>query len=173
MIVATLGLPCIPVSFAISFCPFCTVKILSSSGNSPCVPALCPIPECYILLRTALCAKHMTLNLDNPKWRAYRSLTARSPKVWPPLINSHSFMQPRSNQKPRTGSSWLLIGWWLHERMWINLKRWSHFWAPCCKYNFLLSEVQICLSRAGRQVDNHYISSLKPWKTCKLHPPPQ
>ncbi len=46
--------------------------------------------------------------------------TARRPKVWPPLINSHSFLQPPSNQNPRTGSSWLLIGWWLHERMWIN-----------------------------------------------------
>ena len=48
-------------------------------------------------------------------------ITARSPKVWPPLINSHSFMQRYlTNQKSRRVSSWLLIGLNLHERMWIN-----------------------------------------------------
>ena len=47
-------------------------------------------------------------------------ITARSPKVWPPLINSHSFMQTLTNQTSRTVSSWLLIGLNLHERMWIN-----------------------------------------------------
>ena len=52
--------------------------------------------------------------------------------MWPPLINSHSFMQTLTNQKSKTVSSWLLIGLNLYERMWINQKR-SHFWAPCCK----------------------------------------
>ena len=48
-------------------------------------------------------------------------ITARSPKVWPPLINSHSFMQRYlTNQKSRRVSSWLLIGLNLHERMWIT-----------------------------------------------------
>ena len=56
---------------------------------------------------------------------------SNEPKVWPPLINSHSFIQTLTNQKSRTVSSWLLIGLNLHERMWINYKR-SHFWAPCC-----------------------------------------
>ena len=58
--------------------------------------------------------------------------TARSPKVWPPLIHSHSFMQALTNQKSRTVSSWPLIGLNLYERIWINQKR-SHFWALCCK----------------------------------------
>ena len=61
-----------------------------------------------------------------------KGVTARSPKVWPPLINSHSFMQTLTNQKSRKGSSWLLIGLNLHKRMCINQKR-SHFWVPCCK----------------------------------------
>ena len=61
----------------------------------------------------------------------WKGFTARSPKVWPPLINSHSFMHTLTNQKSRTVSNWLLIGLNLHERMWINQKR-SHFWAPCC-----------------------------------------
>ena len=47
-------------------------------------------------------------------------LTARGPKVWPPLINSHSIMQRLTNQKLRSVSSWLLIGLNLHKRMWIN-----------------------------------------------------
>ena len=48
-------------------------------------------------------------------------ITARSPKVWPPLIHSHSFMQRYlTNQKSRRVSSWLLIGLNLHERMWIT-----------------------------------------------------
>ena len=48
-------------------------------------------------------------------------ITARTPKVWPPLINSHSFMQRYlTNQKSRRVSSWLLIGLNLHERMGIN-----------------------------------------------------
>ena len=55
-------------------------------------------------------------------------ITARAPKVWPPLINSPSFTQTLTNQKSRTVSSWLLIGLNLHERMWINQKR-----SPCCK----------------------------------------
>ena len=54
-----------------------------------------------------------------------------SPKVWPSLINSHSFMKALTNQKSRTVSNWLLIGLNL-PRMRINWKR-SHFWAPCCK----------------------------------------
>ena len=29
------------------------------------------------------------------------SFTASSPKVWPPLINSHSFMKALTNQKSR------------------------------------------------------------------------
>ena len=62
-------------------------------------------------------------------------LTARSPIVRPPLINSHSFMQTLTNQMWRTVSSWLLIGLNLYERMWINQK-WSHFWAPCCNRPF-------------------------------------
>ena len=66
-------------------------------------------------------------------------ITARSPKVWPPLINSHSFMQTLTNQKLRTVSSWLLIGLNLPKKMWINQKR-SHFWALCCnKLNYYLS----------------------------------
>ena len=55
-----------------------------------------------------------------------------SPKVWPPLINSHSFVQTLTNQKPRTVSSWLLIQLNLYERMWISQKP-PHFWAPCYK----------------------------------------
>ena len=60
------------------------------------------------------------------------AITARSLKVWPLWIYSHSFLQTLTNQKSRTVSSWLLIGLNLHERMWINQKR-SHFWAPCFK----------------------------------------
>ena len=60
-----------------------------------------------------------------------KRFTARSPKVWTPLGNSHSFMQTLTNQNSRTASSWLLIGFNLYERMWKNRKR-SHFWAPCC-----------------------------------------
>ena len=51
------------------------------------------------------------------------SLTARSPIVWPPLMNSHSFMQTIT--KSRTISSWLLTWLNMYERMWINQK-WSH-----------------------------------------------
>jgi len=43
-------------------------------------------------------------------WQPTCSFTARSPKGWPPVINSHSFMQKLINQKSRTVSSWLLIG---------------------------------------------------------------
>ena len=57
--------------------------------------------------------------------------TAKRPKVWPPLINSHFFMQTLTNQKSRTVSSCVLIGLSLYERMWINQKR-PHFWVPCC-----------------------------------------
>ena len=57
--------------------------------------------------------------------------SARSPKVWPPLINSHSFMQTLTSQKWRIVFSWLLIGLILHETMGINQKR-SNFGAPCC-----------------------------------------
>ena len=60
------------------------------------------------------------------------SITAGSPKLWPPLINSHSFVQALTNQRSRTVSSWLLIGLNMYERMSINQKR-SHFWALCCK----------------------------------------
>ena len=59
-------------------------------------------------------------------------ITTRIPKVWPPLINSHSFVQTLTNQKSRTVSSWLLIELNLYERMWISQKR-PHFWAPYCK----------------------------------------
>ena len=59
-------------------------------------------------------------------------IRAKSPKVWPPLINSHSFVQTLTNQKPRTVSSWLLIKLNLYERMWLRKKR-PHFWAPYCK----------------------------------------
>ena len=48
------------------------------------------------------------------------SITARSPKVWPHLINTHSFMQTLTNQKSRTVSSWLLIGLNLHETVNVN-----------------------------------------------------
>ena len=67
------------------------------------------------------------------KWskQPWHPFTARSPKVWPPLINSRSFIQTLTNQKSRTVSSWLLIGLNLYERMWINKKQ-AHFWAPCC-----------------------------------------
>ena len=58
---------------------------------------------------------------------------ARSPKVWPPLINSHSFMQTLTNQKSRTVSRWLLIGLNLFQRMWINQKR-----SICTRGTFLL-----------------------------------
>ena len=53
-------------------------------------------------------------------------------------LSSHSFMQTLTNQKSRTVSSWLLIGWNLYERMWINKKR-SHFWAPCCSQTSLVN----------------------------------
>ena len=43
-------------------------------------------------------------------WQPNCSFTARSPKGWPPVINSNSFMQTLTNQKLRTVSSWLLIG---------------------------------------------------------------
>ena len=71
----------------------------------------------------------------------WKGFTARSPKVWPPLINSHSFMHTLTNQKSRTVSSWLLIGLNLHERMWINQKR-SHFWAPCCNCDWHVNKVE-------------------------------
>ena len=71
-------------------------------------------------------------------WPISSHLTARIPKVWLPLINSHYFMQTLTNQKSRTVSSWLLIGWNLYERMWINKKR-SHFWAPCCNQTSLVN----------------------------------
>ena len=48
------------------------------------------------------------------------AITARSPKVWSPLIHSHSFMKALTNQKSRAVPTWLLIGLNLHERMWIN-----------------------------------------------------
>ena len=70
-----------------------------------------------------------------------RSSTARSPKVWPPLMNSHSFMQTLTNQKSRTVSCWLLIGLNLYERMWINPKR-SHSRTPCCNG----SKIKICMN---------------------------
>ena len=61
---------------------------------------------------------------------------SKEPKsVWPPLINSHSFMQTLANQKSRSVSSWLLIGLNLYKRMWITQK-WSHFWAQCCNRPF-------------------------------------
>ena len=68
-------------------------------------------------------------------------ITAKSPKVWPALINSHFFVQTLTNQKSRTVSSWLLIELNLYERMWISKKR-PHFWAPYRKpvnYFLLLS----------------------------------
>ena len=49
------------------------------------------------------------------------SITARSPKARPPLINSHSFIQAQTNQKSRTVSNWLLTGLNLHEMMSINI----------------------------------------------------
>ena len=64
------------------------------------------------------------------------NFTARSPKVWPPLINSHSFMQTFTNQKSRMVSCWLLIGLNLYQRMWINQKR-TDFWAPCFHLHIL------------------------------------
>ena len=45
---------------------------------------------------------------------------SKRPKVWPPLINTHSFIKALTNQRSRTVSSWLLIGLNLHERTWIN-----------------------------------------------------
>ena len=38
-----------------------------------------------------------------------KGFTARSPKVWTPLGNSHSSMQTLNNQNSRKASSWLLI----------------------------------------------------------------
>ena len=64
--------------------------------------------------------------------RIQSCFTARGPEVWPPLINSHSFMQTLTNQKSRTVCSWLLIGLHLYKRIWINQKQ-SLFWAPYCK----------------------------------------
>lgn len=40
-------------------------------------------------------------------------------------------MQSLYNQKATGSCLWLLIGLWLHKRMWINYK-WPHFWASCC-----------------------------------------
>ena len=74
-----------------------------------------------------------------------KGVTARSPKVWPPLINSHSFMQTLTNQKLGKGSSWLLIGLNLHKRMCINQKR-SHFWVPGCKETWPIT-ADTCLSQ--------------------------
>jgi len=68
---------------------------------------------------------------ERPNTLPILDVTARSLKVWPPLINSHSFMQSLTNHNWKTVSSWLLTGLNLHEIMWINQKR-SHFWAPCC-----------------------------------------
>ena len=58
---------------------------------------------------------------------------ARSPKVWPPLINSHSFMQTLTNQKSRTVCSWLMIRLNQSLRMWINQKR-----SICTRGTFLV-----------------------------------
>ena len=55
--------------------------------------------------------------------------TAKSPKVWPPLINQFTFMQTLTNQMSRKVSSWLLIGLNLHVRMRINQNR-SHIGPP-------------------------------------------
>ena len=74
-------------------------------------------------------------NLDSH----HEVITATNPEVWPPLINSHSFMQKLTNQKSRTVSSWLLIGLNLHKRMWINQKwsNWPKSWAnPAGKTQF-------------------------------------
>ena len=74
-------------------------------------------------------------NLDSH----HEVITATNPEVWPPLINSHSFMQKLTNQKSRTVSSWLLIGLNLHKRMWINQKwsNWPKSWAnPVGKTQF-------------------------------------
>ena len=53
-------------------------------------------------------------------WPISSHLTARSPKVWPSLISSHSFMQTLTNQKSKTVSSGLLIGLNLYEGKWIS-----------------------------------------------------
>ena len=73
----------------------------------------------------------LTIITCSKKFKAALRFTARNPKLWPPLIYSHSFMQTLTNQKLRAVSSWLLIGLDLHERMWINQNQ-SHFWAPFC-----------------------------------------
>ena len=65
-------------------------------------------------------------NIKTKSSREVTRITARRPKVWPPLINSHSFMQTLTTQKSRTVFSCLLIGSIQDERMWINQKR-SHF----------------------------------------------
>ena len=68
----------------------------------------------------------------NKQTNCKKSFTARSPKVWPPFVNSHSFMQTLANRNSRTVFSWLLSGLDLYERLWIIQKR-SHFRTPCCK----------------------------------------
>ena len=64
----------------------------------------------------------LILSRENWCW-SILGLTPRSAKVWPPLINLHSFMQTLTHQKSRTVSSWLLIGLSLYERMWVNQKQ--------------------------------------------------
>ena len=81
--------------------------------------------------------------------------TARSTKVLPLLIYSHSFMQTLTNQKLRTVSSWLLIGLNLHERTWINQNQ-SHFWAP-----FFLSGKSLKL--AEYRPWSHTYSTISSW----------
>ena len=63
------------------------------------------------------------LSIDRDEaWPISSHLTARSPKVSPSLISSHSFMRTLTNQKSKTVSSGLLIGLNLYERMWISKK---------------------------------------------------
>ena len=62
--------------------------------------------------------------------------------MWPPLINSNSFMQTLTNQKSRTVSSWLLIGPICTKNV-NTSKASSNVWAPCCNLVNLLSSFVI------------------------------
>ena len=70
-------------------------------------------PELEEVIRSCRCSVMMRMMM------MMMIFSTRSLKEWPPLINSHSFMQTLSNQKSRTVSRWLLTGLNLCERMWI------------------------------------------------------
>ena len=75
-------------------------------------------PELEEVIRSCRCSVMMRMMMMM-MMMMIMIFSTRSLKEWPPLINSHSFMQTLSNQKSRTVSRWLLTGLNLCERMWI------------------------------------------------------